>query len=112
MNFTGGAPVRQPVPELPEQVVPVPLAPEERLPEGKGAVEYLQLLWQHRRLLARAVTGGLLVSALLAFLVPARFESTCRLMPPEMDRSAGASSCVAWRRLRSRAHRSPILARG
>ena len=95
MNFTGGAPVRQPVPELPEQVAPVPLAPEERLPEGKGAVEYLQLLWQHRRLLARAVTCGLLVSALLAFLVPARFESTCRLMPPESNQSGGLAMAAA-----------------
>jgi len=95
VNFSGSAPVRQPVPELPEQAVPVPPGPEETPEAGKDAVEYLQLLWQHRRLLARAVFSGLLVSALLAFLIPARFESTGRLMPPDGNQSGGLAMAAA-----------------
>jgi uncharacterized protein involved in exopolysaccharide biosynthesis len=83
------------VPELPEQAVPVPPGPEEIPQAGEGAVEYLQLLWERRRLLARAVIFGFLVSALLAFLIPARYESTGRLMPPDSSQSGGLAMAAA-----------------
>jgi uncharacterized protein involved in exopolysaccharide biosynthesis len=95
VTFSGSAPVRQPVPELPEQAVPFPPVPEETPEAGEGAVEYLQLLWEHRRVLARAVLYGLLVSALLAFLIPARYESTGRLMPPDSNQSGGLAMAAA-----------------
>ena len=95
MNFGGSAPVRQPMPELPEHDLPAAPGPEETAQEGESSLVYLQLLWQHRRLLARAVLYGLLGSALLAFLIPARYESTARLMPPDSNQTGGLAMAAA-----------------
>ena len=45
--------------------------------------ERLRLLWDHRRLLARAAAFGFVTSALLAFLIPRSYISTTQLMPPD-----------------------------
>jgi capsule polysaccharide export protein KpsE/RkpR len=45
--------------------------------------ERLRLLWDHRRLLARAAAFGFMISALLAFLIPRSYISTTQLMPPD-----------------------------
>jgi len=95
MNYTGSAPVRQPVPELPEHELPLPAGPEET-PQGSGvSVASLRLLWERRRLLRRAVIYGLLASTLIAFLIPARYESTARLMPPDSSQSGGLAMAAA-----------------
>ena len=52
----------------------------------------LGLLWQNRRFLARASAVGALLSLALAFLIPAEFQSTTRLMPP--DNATTASMAV------------------
>jgi len=95
VNYAGSAPVRQPVPELPEHDLPV--APErEETPQGKGnSVAHLRLLWEQRRLLLRVVLYGLLASTLLAFVIPARYESTARLMPPDSSQSGGLAMAAA-----------------
>jgi uncharacterized protein involved in exopolysaccharide biosynthesis len=95
VNYTGSAPVRQPVPELPEHDLPI--APElQETPQGNGdSVVYLRLLWEHRRLLARVALYGLLASTLIAFLIPARYESTARLMPPDSSQSGGLAMAAA-----------------
>ena len=49
----------------------------------------LRLLWTHRKLLFRATVCGLVIGALIAFLIPKRFESTTRLMPPDDQSSPG-----------------------
>jgi uncharacterized protein involved in exopolysaccharide biosynthesis len=49
----------------------------------------LRLLWNRRRFLTRATATGLLATTLLAFLIPARYESTTRLMPPESQSASG-----------------------
>jgi uncharacterized protein involved in exopolysaccharide biosynthesis len=95
VNFTGSAPVRQPVPELPDQDVQAVPGPEETSPGGEGAVVHLQLLWRYRRELTRAALFGFLASALLAFLIPARYESTVRLMPPDNTQSASLAMATA-----------------
>ena len=41
------------------------------------------LLWEKRRLLIRLAGGALLLSLAIAFLIPKRYESTARIMPPE-----------------------------
>jgi len=81
------------VPELPEHDLPAAPAPEEHA-KG-GTLVHLQLLWQQRRLLARAVLCGFLAGALLAFLIPARYESTARLMPPDSNQSGGLAMAAA-----------------
>ncbi len=95
MNFTGSAPTRQPVPELMEHDLPITPGPEETPQSSGSSVEYLRLLWEHRRLLARIVLYGLLASTLIAFLIPTRFESMTRLMPPDSSQSGGLAMAAA-----------------
>lgn len=89
MNYSGSAPVRQPVPELPEHDLPIAPAPEETPQASSSSVAHLRLLWQHRQLLARVVLYGLFASTLIAFLIPTRYESTTRLMPPDSSQTGG-----------------------
>ena len=49
----------------------------------------LRLLWMSRRVLFRAALCGLLLGAIVAFLIPKRFESTTRLMPPDDQSGSG-----------------------
>jgi uncharacterized protein involved in exopolysaccharide biosynthesis len=92
VNYAGSAPVRQPVPELPEHDLPT--APGLQEPP-QGSVAYLRLLWEHRRLLFRVAVYALLASTLAAFLIPARYESTARLMPPDNQSGSGLTTAVA-----------------
>ena len=95
MSYTGSAPVRQPVPTLPGHDLPLAPGPEET-PQGSGnSVAYVRLLWVSRRAIARLAMFGLLTSALLAFLIPVRFESTARLMPPDSSQSSGLAMAAA-----------------
>jgi uncharacterized protein involved in exopolysaccharide biosynthesis len=96
MNFSASAPVRQPVPELPEHQLPVTPEPEETPQASGNSLVYLRLLWEHRRLLAQVVLYGLLASTLVTFVIPVRYESTARLMPPDnQSASAGLEAAVA-----------------
>jgi len=83
------------VPELPEHDLPTAPGPEQAPQEGGNSVVYLQLLWRHRRLLFRLAVCGLLASALLAFLIPARYESTARLMPPDSSQTGSLAMAAA-----------------
>jgi uncharacterized protein involved in exopolysaccharide biosynthesis len=95
VNFTSSAPARQRVPEVPEHDLPI--VPElEETPQGSGdPVVYLRLLWEQRRLIARLVLCGFLASTLIALLIPARYESTARLMPPDNTQSGGLAMAAA-----------------
>ncbi len=42
-----------------------------------------ELLWTHRRSLARTILIAAIVSLAIAFLIPKRYEATARIMPPE-----------------------------
>ncbi len=46
-----------------------------------------RLLWQRRQFLLRVTSVAFLLAVLLAFLVPNRYESTTRLMPPDQSNS-------------------------
>jgi len=61
------------------------LEPTER---PAGLLPYLWLLWEHRRFLLRAGLYALLTSTLAAFLIPARYQSVTRLMPPDNQSSS------------------------
>jgi capsule polysaccharide export protein KpsE/RkpR len=54
----------------------------------------LRLLWEHRSFLARVTVIGVVLSVIIALLVPKRFESTTRLMPPD-SQSSGALAMAA-----------------
>ena len=54
-----------------------------------------RLLWDNRGLLFRVTLCGLLASVLVALLIPAQYESTTRLMPPENRSASGLASAIA-----------------
>jgi len=62
----------------------------QEMPRRADEAEWLWLLWQQRHLLAKTMLLGLVVSTLIAFLVPKSYESTTRLMPPDTQSSGMA----------------------
>ena len=73
-----------------------PLAPpaksgsDHRAPDLLSA---LQLLWDKRRFLSRVVLWALPISIAIVFLIPTRYESTVRIMPP--DSMSGTNGMLA-----------------
>jgi capsule polysaccharide export protein KpsE/RkpR len=59
------------------------------------SVARLAALWSHRRLLARIAGAGLLAATLIAFLIPKRFTSKTRLMPPDQGPGNGMAMMTA-----------------
>ena len=53
-----------------------------------------RLLWDRRQFLIKALLYGAVASLVLAFLIPTRYTSTLRLMPPDQQ-SSGLSSMVS-----------------
>lgn len=55
-----------------------------RVPRGQlSLLDVLQLLWQHRRFIARVTAASLVGFTVLAFLLPKHYIATTRLMPPD-----------------------------
>ena len=48
-----------------------------------GSLGHVQLLWEKRRLLYKIATRALAVSLVVAFLIPAQYQSTISIMPPD-----------------------------
>lgn len=84
----------------PRQRVEVEFA-EPLLAEGdthafhEETVERLRFVWSRRGFLARVAVCGLLVATLVAFVIPARFTSTARLMPPDQSSGTGLAMMAA-----------------
>ena len=55
----------------------------ETATDALDTVEMLALLWQRRALLYKVSVRALIISTLIAFLIPTRYDSTVRLMPPD-----------------------------
>jgi len=95
VNYSSGAPVRQPVPELPENDFPGTLVPEEASENDEKALASIRLIWANRGALARVVLCALVASTIIAFLIPSRYESVARLMPPDNQSSSGLAMAAA-----------------
>jgi uncharacterized protein involved in exopolysaccharide biosynthesis len=95
MNYSSGAPARQPVPELPENDFPVTSASEETRDTSQKGLASIRLLWGNRVWLSRVALYAALASTLIAFLIPSRYESTARLMPPDNHSSSGLAMVTA-----------------
>lgn len=81
------------VPVLEPQSQPELPSSAHRQPWGDGSgdtLARLQLLWDNRRLLFRVAAGGLLAFTIIAFLIPAKYDSVTQLMPPDTDTSGTA----------------------
>jgi uncharacterized protein involved in exopolysaccharide biosynthesis len=57
--------------------------------------EQLRLLWGRRRFFFRAGVTGLLISTLVAFLIPKSYTSTTQLMPPDQQSTSGMAMMAA-----------------
>jgi len=87
----------KPQPETaPQSVVGDVLLPEMPLEDTrKWQADQLRLLWGRRRFFFRAVAVGLLVSTLVAFLIPKSYTSTTQLMPPDPQSTSGMAMMAA-----------------
>jgi uncharacterized protein involved in exopolysaccharide biosynthesis len=95
VNFSSSAAVRQPVPELTEKGFPGYSPEPETRESSQKVLASLRLLWERRRLLFRAILYALLASTLVAFLIPARYESMTRLMPPDNQSASSLATAAA-----------------
>ena len=68
-----------------------PIRVEEEEIGQPNWVTNASLLWEHRRAVLRVIAIALLVNVVIVFLIPKRYESTARIMPPE---TSGASTAL------------------
>jgi len=82
--------------EIPDQYDPRPVPVVDReVGARERTISRLRLLWEQRGFLFRAALCGLLASAALALLIPRRYESTARLMPPDSQSGSGMAVLAA-----------------
>lgn len=62
---------------------------------GPAIVSITKWTFRHRRSLIRWAFIGLLAGVIVAFIVPIRYESTTRLMPPDDNRTRGLALLTA-----------------
>ncbi len=79
----------------PDPAVFLEPSPEEQRAARERTASNLRLLWEQRRFLLRWMLIGLVVSLLVAFLIPSRYEATTQLMPPENQSGGGAAAFLA-----------------
>ena len=82
--------------------IPPPSTREEATEENFGAGEapspvvgVLRNVWAKRRFLGKAIFTGLAAGALVALLIPSRYQSTARLMPPDSQANASLGMLAA-----------------
>jgi uncharacterized protein involved in exopolysaccharide biosynthesis len=74
------------------------IIPSEKREHGlprERAVTIQRLVWGKRRFVVRSTVAGLLLSTLIAFSIPKRFQSTARLMPPDQGSSGMGLAMLA-----------------
>lgn len=77
--------------ELEPELVSIPVTSRD----GGNSVEKWRLLWENRALLYRSALIGLVASTIIVFLIPARYTTTTRLMPPDQAGQGIASVLAA-----------------
>ncbi len=87
----------KPQPETTAQpVVGKVLLPEMLFEDSREwQAEQLRLLWGRRRFFFRTGAIGLLVSTLVAFMIPKSYTSTTQLMPPDPQSTSGMAMMAA-----------------
>src|SRR5258708_12702631 len=83
------------MPELPESDLPETSVPEETLENGEHTLASVKLMWANRGILARLALYALVASTIAAFLIPSRYESVARLMPPDNQPNPGLAMAAA-----------------
>lgn len=67
----------------------------DRADPQAGVLPYLRLFWAQRRFLFQTSAWALAASVLVAFLIPVRYHSVTRLMPPDDQSSSGFGMLAA-----------------
>ena len=70
------------------------LQPDRRVAVS-GSLQVLELLWLRRSLLWKSAALGFGIALLIAFVIPKRYESTTRLMPPDTQGLSGPGLAAA-----------------
>jgi capsule polysaccharide export protein KpsE/RkpR len=65
---------------------PTPAEPEA---QERPALADLWLIWENRRLVYRVAIRALIISTIIAFLIPRKYDSNVRLMPPDSQGDTG-----------------------
>ncbi len=79
-------------PELEQEIL---VSTEEASSRRQRLIGRFSLLWQERRLLFRCAAIGFATSSIIALLLPVRYTSTTRLMPPDQSGQGIASMLSA-----------------
>jgi uncharacterized protein involved in exopolysaccharide biosynthesis len=80
-------------PHRPDELL-IEVVDEQALREARERnAARVRLLWSKRRFLLRAAILGLVVAAVIAFLIPNRYTATAELMPP--NQSSGGAAMLA-----------------
>jgi capsule polysaccharide export protein KpsE/RkpR len=95
LSLTGSAPVHDTPPEMPGKGRPEESRMAEPIHTQQSLVPYLQAFWANRRLLLRTGVFAILASAFIAVLIPARYQSVTRLMPPDGHSGSGLGLLAA-----------------
>lgn len=74
---------------------PIEITPAVRSAAGEHPIDLLHLLWTERRSLWRALWVTVLLTSLVCLLLPNRYTSVTRLMPPESQSTAGMAIMAA-----------------
>ena len=91
-NKAPGRVIERPIEVEPENGYSSPT--EISTPESKRSL-WLRLLWEERRFVRKFTGWGLLAAVLLAFLIPHRYQSRTRLMPPDQQSGSGLAILAA-----------------
>ena len=89
MSATGKMPIRETHTDERENYELGSSQPVESVEMSQEFLPYLRLFWEHRQFLLRTGAYALLASILIAFLIPARYQSLTRLMPPDSQSTSG-----------------------
>ncbi len=92
--YRSGASPRRSIPEPRDPDFQTASEPVDSPDRRDKMLTYLRLMWANRRMLLRVSLYALLATALVAFLIPKRYESTTRLMPPD-NQSSGLMMAAA-----------------
>lgn len=75
----------------------LPLLAEPEPPKRQHGLllPYLELFWEHRRILLRAGLYAALASVVIALLIPVRYQAATRLMPPDSQSNSSLGLLAA-----------------
>jgi uncharacterized protein involved in exopolysaccharide biosynthesis len=80
---------------LNQNIVPETFLATETAEVRRDLLPHLRLLWDRRGFLCRVGMYAFLASTVIAFLIPVRFQSTTRLMPPDSLSESGMGMMAA-----------------